>query len=394
MKQIAEVSQTRNLLGATLMVTGCCIGAGMIGLPALSALAGFVPALAAILLAYAFTTATGLLLLEATLWFDREVNLLSIAQFIFGKVGKIGVGLLFLFLFNGIFVAYLDAGGQIFGTLLHALFAQEFPREVGIFLCLICVALTIFTGIRGVDRTNRLLLIGLVLSYALIVGMGLSFVQMENLSYTSWKSALSILPILFISFGYQNLVPSLTYYLRKNIAHIRFAIVVGNLIPMLVYTLWNFVILGMIKEPEKVRVENGLVTELLQGLASGTVIPFLLNAFAFFAMFTSFITIAISLVDFFRDGLQGKKVPEWLVYTLAFLPSLVIALSIPNLFLRALSFAGGVVDVLLYGILPVCLVWVGRYHKQVRGPYQVGGNRLFLTAMFLASLAFLLLRVS
>ncbi len=34
-----------NLLGGILLIAGCCIGAGMLGLPVLSALAGFTPSL-------------------------------------------------------------------------------------------------------------------------------------------------------------------------------------------------------------------------------------------------------------------------------------------------------------------------------------------------------------
>jgi amino acid permease len=120
----AALTKEGNTLGATLLITGCCIGAGMIGLPVMSAMAGFIPSILAMLLCYFLATGTGLLILEAILWFDQRVNLIS----------------------------------------------------------------------------------------------------ME---------------------GFQHLIPTLTYYVKKNVAAIRTAIFVGNLIPFLIYFVWNFVILGI-----------------------------------------------------------------------------------------------------------------------------------------------------
>jgi tyrosine-specific transport protein len=60
----------------------------MIGLPVVSALAGFIPSTLAMILVYFFATATGLLLVEAALWFEHRVHLVSLAKFALGNVGK------------------------------------------------------------------------------------------------------------------------------------------------------------------------------------------------------------------------------------------------------------------------------------------------------------------
>src|ERR1700747_1734821 len=104
----AALTKEGNALGATLLITGCCIGAGMIGLPVMSAMAGFMPSTFAMLLCYFFATGTGPLILEATLWFDQKVNLSSMAGFALGKAGKALTWSLFLFLFYCLFVAYID----------------------------------------------------------------------------------------------------------------------------------------------------------------------------------------------------------------------------------------------------------------------------------------------
>lgn len=372
------LSKRENILGATMMVTGCCVGAGMIGLPVLSAAAGFLPSFLAIVFSCVASIGTGLILLEATLWFEGRVNLLSIAEFAFGRWGKAVVGVLFLFLFYGIFVAYLDGSGQLFTALIPS-------RELSLLLSVIGVGATIYLGAHGVDRINRYLMVGLILSYGLIVAMGVTHVEPKNLNYRNWMATIALLPILFISFGYQNLVPSLTHYLRKNVAAIRTAICLGNAIPLGIYCLWNFVILGSVRDPSA--SGHNLVTDLLQGSALALAIQW----FSFFALFTSFITVGLSFVDFLRDGFR-KPPHELLLIGMVLFPPLLISLLIPNLFLRALSFAGGFIDVLLFGIFPVLTVWVGRYWKKIEGPYRVGGGKLFLGLVLFLSIAFLGLR--
>lgn len=66
----------------------------------------------------------------------------------------------------------------------------------------------------------------------------------------------------------------------------------------------------------------------------------------------------------------------------------------PNIFLRALEFAGGFVDVILFGIMPVCIVWKGRYIiKKNEATYRVAGGRIFLWVMGLLSFAFLFIKI-
>src|SRR5690242_13530821 len=97
-------SSFKSVFGGTLLVTGCCIGAGMIGLPIRTALAGFMPSTVAMVLCYLFTTVTGLFLLEATLWFDEKVNFPTIVESVLGKIGKLVAVFLFLALFYSLFV--------------------------------------------------------------------------------------------------------------------------------------------------------------------------------------------------------------------------------------------------------------------------------------------------
>lgn len=351
----------------------------MIGLPVVSSMAGFIPSSLAMLGCYLFTTLTGLLLLEATLWFDQKVNLLSLADFALGKAGKLFTWILFLSLFYCLFVAYIDGIGQLITDCLSAVCHQSISRSLGIILCVVFATLMTAAGTRMVAGLNRYLLIGLVVSYVLLVLLGLPSVKLDNLQVTHWNSTLATVPVLLICFGYQNLVPSLAYYLKRNVRALRLAIIIGNLLPFFIYLLWNGVILGILADYTHFNQEQvQTVTALLEQSSGANYVLAEVKAFSFFAILTSFLPSAISFMDFLQDGLQtragGKPIKNTYLYALVFVPPLLCSLMYPNLFLQALGFAGGFIDVLLFGVLPACVVLIGR-QRQTTASYQVVGGR-------------------
>lgn len=381
-------------VSAILLIAGCCIGVGMLGLPVVSSMAGFIPSTFAMILCYFFATTTGLLLVEAALWFEQKVHLVTIAQFALGKVGKWIAWTFFLFLFYSLFVAYIEGGGELFTNLIASFGNENIPREVGIFICVALVGSVVCLGAQAVSYVSRIFLIVLALSYCSLVFLGLPHIDGKQLLYKNWTAALGTIPILFISFGYQNLVPSVIYYLRKNVVAIRRAIYIGTLIPFAIYSLWNFVILGIspsAKELAQTSHQVEMVTELLQKTSESPSVLFFANVFSFFAILTPFMACALAFVDFLRDGLQKlpKLQNDAIVYGCALLPPTLFAIFNPNLFLSALGFAGGFIDAVLFGALPVLIVWVGRYKAKKKGPYEVTGGKPLLLAVLAFSLAVL-----
>ena len=385
-----------SLLSAVLLIAGCCVGAGMIGLPVMSAVAGFIPSTLAMILCYGFATGTGLLLLEATLWFDRKVNLISIAHFALGRVGRVVTVALFLFLFYCIFVAYISGGGQLFSKLLTAVLQRPVSREIGIVACVVFVAAIVYGGTRRVSLLNRLFLIGTAVSYFALVSLGIGKIQPEPLLHMNWMGVLSTIPILLICFGYQNLIPTLTEYVKRNVSVLRKAIFIGNLIPFGIYFLWNFVILGLLQDSTLSEGigQTEMVTGLLQKASASQSVLFFAEAFSFFALLTPFMANTLAFVDFFKDGfkMDQKSKYEFLIYGLVLIPPMLVTFLFPHLFLKALGFAGGFVDVVLFGVLPAAIVYVGRYFKGVEGPYKVAGGKPFLILILALSIGFLFLR--
>lgn len=92
--------------------------------------------------------------------------------------------------------------------------------------------------------------------------------------------------------------------------------------------------------------------------------------------------------DFLADGLKIEKTAKGrsLLYLFTFAPPLLITLYDPRAFLDALEYAGAFGVVTLLGLLPVLMVWRGRYAQHREGPYRAPGGRWALGIAFGISL--------
>ena len=230
------------VIGGTLLVGGTAIGAGMLALPVVTGYGGLLPACVIYLVCYLFSAATGLLLLEVCYWMPQDANIVSMAKHLLGPVGKIGAWILYLFLFYFLTVAYVAGGGSF----VTALFNGALPHSLGVILFTVVFGAVVYLGTRMVDRINFILMIGLALSYVAFVILGMKYVEFEFLKRIHWGPAILALPVIFTSFSYQGIIPSLNTYLERNPKVVRIAILAGTAIPFATYILWEFLILGIV----------------------------------------------------------------------------------------------------------------------------------------------------
>ena len=388
-----------SLTGGILLVAGCCIGAGMLGLPVLSGLAGFIPSVFLFFICWAFMVSTGLLLLEVNLWFKDEVSIISMADRTLGTVGKIIGWAGFLFLFYALMVAYISGTGELIADFAVELTGVHIFPWQGSLLCCALFGVMIYLGTRAVDWFNRLLMIGLVVAYFLLIVMGGPHVNTSLLTHSDWSAAYLVIPALILSFGYHNLVPTLTTYLQRDIKRLRLSIIIGSSIPLVIYLTWEWLILGLIPiEGEggfrQALGQGDMATQALKNAIGSSWITDIAQYFAFFAIVTSFLGVALSFVDFLSDGLHVKKDVKGkiLLCALVILLPLAFALSYPKVFLMALSYAGSYGAVTLFGILPAAMVWGGRYYRKIDAPRLLPGGRTALVVIVIFALAVMLLQ--
>ena len=386
----SQILKKGSLVGGTLLVAGCCIGAGMLGLPVASAEAGFPPSIVMFFISWLFMLTTGLLLLEVNLWVGEETSIVTMAKRTLGLPGKIASWFLFLFLFYCVLVAYVSASGQLFTEFIQVTAGKSLPDSVGSLIFCIFFGLLLYLGTGAIDSFNRLLMFGLLISYAVLVAIGGSQVNPQLLTRSNWSYATAVIPIAVFSFGFHNLVPSLTTYFKGDKKSLTLSILIGSAIPLAIYLVWEWIILGIVplQDFKTALYKGDIVTEALKTTVGASWILGFAQAFAFFAIITSFLSVALSFVDFLADGLNVKRTPrgKLLLILLVLLPPFLCALVYPDIFLIALKTAGGFGSVLLFGILPALMVWKGRYILKLEDKSIVPGGRILLIAVIAFSL--------
>lgn len=377
-------------ISGILLIAGTCIGAGMLALPIVAAPAGFYPSMMVNILTWLFMMATGLLFFEVTLWMPEGANVLSMAKRFLGSSGQFIGGVSFVFLYYCLMVSYISGGAPLFeAAVIHAL--GVFINPSWIFWGFVAAfMLLVFLGTRVVDRVNWLLMGGLILSYVLLIAIGSREVQNILLQRQNWGLSLMAAPTFFSAYGYHNVIPSLSFYLKEQRHVLRWAIVVGTAIPFVIYSLWQWLIIGAIPyDILELAADQGVpVSQTLEAVTGHRAIPVLITYFGLFALVTSLMGVALSMVDFLGDAFSMQRV-GWnrlMLCGLVFLPPAVFALKNPGVFLEAIGIAGGFGEAILNGLLPILMVWVGRYIFQLKREDQLPGGKTFLGILFVFTL--------
>lgn len=386
-------------LGATFIASGTSIGAGMLALPILTGLAGFWPACLIYILSWLVMTYSAFLLLEVNLAMGYEANIMTMAKTTLGKPGKIIAFITYIFLFYSVLVAYLSGSGSIINDLLHTIFHIEFSRWVGITLSLILFGPSLYFGTRVVANTNLILVIGIGVSYVLLIAMGGKLVNSQNLVHMDWSYIWMGIPVIVTSFTFQNVIPSITTYLRRDVKLLKGVMILGGLIPLIIYIIWQWFVMGVVpisgtnSITELIKQGQPISHALKELLHSASVITFS-QVFAFCAIITSFLGVILGLFDFMADGFKIEKQGrgKLLLCALIFIPPFALSILFPRAFLTALNYAGSFGCVTLFILLPPLMVWRARYKLKLETPLKTIGGRPLLMLMTLLSIGLFLVQ--
>ncbi len=121
---------TGSVVGGALLIAGTCVGAGMLGLPVMTAAAGFYPTMAAFLLVWLFMTCSALAYLEVSLRFPGEVNLISMAAKTLGRGGKIIAWITYVLFLYSLMAAYTAGGTTMLANILDLDIHGDFESRV------------------------------------------------------------------------------------------------------------------------------------------------------------------------------------------------------------------------------------------------------------------------
>lgn len=389
--------QWGRLISAVFLVAGTCIGGGMLALPVATGISGFIPSTLMMTLCWLAMTASALLLLEVNLWMKEGAHIITMASTILGPIGKIVSWCVYLFISYASIVAYTAAGGSLIINGAHRLFDLDLSKEWGCLLFITFFGGVIYLGNRIVGRVNTILFLAMIAAYFALVGTGISEVKTILLKHMHWSTSFLAIPLLLTTFSFQTMLPSLTPYLQRNARALRWSIIAGTTLTFIVYLIWQWMVLGIvpISGPNSLikALEVGEpVTQFLREHVQSQWVSVIAEYFAFFALITSFLGIALGLFDFLSDGLKipNKGKGKIALSLCIIIPTFIFSAYFDRIFLLALDTSGGFGDSILNGIMPVLMVWVGRYMLKFPDDYRTPGGKPLLIVV-LAFFAFALI---
>jgi tyrosine-specific transport protein len=383
----------RFVLGV-LLVLGTSLGGGMLALPVVTAAGGYTHALFFLLGIWALTLFTALLLLEVNLWLPQDAHLMRMAQQTLGWPGQWIASVFYLLFLYCLLSAYVAGGGDWVDTLLGAAHIA-LPHAVSVFIFSFVFAVLIFFDVRVVAWANwGFMMIKLFAYFALVILM-LPHVQLAFLRGGQSHTLLPAMIMMVTAFGYSIIIPSLRRYFDSDVRLLKRAIIVGSLAALACYLLWDFAVQGSLRRDLLIHLAKSghVIGEfpmvLKAALTSGWALTFAI-LFVSICVTTAALSIGLSLSDLIADICQAKgHVGARLgVLLLTFLPPCVVVWWRPSLFIAGLHYAG-LACVVLMLVLPTLMVWRGRYHLGLSGPYCVPGGKVMLWVSLSASVALL-----
>ncbi|KAK7276626.1 hypothetical protein RIF29_17769 [Crotalaria pallida] len=365
-----------SLTSAIFLVAGTTVGAGILAIPAVTQQSGFLASAVICIICWLFMVVTGLLIAEVNVNTMCElgsggVSLVSMTRRTLGTAGVQISCWSYIFIHYALLVAYVARSSDILTNFLGI------PIwESATLFSFILGGLCFFGSQRFIGAVNGALVIGIIGSFAALVAVASGDLHLDALLKANFQAAPMSIPIIALSFVYQNVVPVLCTNLEGDLSKVRSAIILGTGIPLALFLIWNAVILGTVND-------NVTGLDPIQQLRStnGTVGP-IVEVFSLLAIATSYIGFVLGLSDFLADLLklpasENRPLP----YILTLIPPLILSLLDPEIFFKALDFAGTYGVLVLFGVIPAAMSWSDRYSNSstsVKLPEIVPGGRITL----------------
>lgn len=387
---------TKNSIGAIALLAGTAIGAAILALPVATAHLGLMRTLLVYGVCWFFMTLGALYLLEVNLASGYGSNLISMSEKTLGQAGKYFTWLIYLTLLYALTAAYLQ-GISLWFT--HALnhFELTLSSSQSALLITLFTLMIICLGTTLTDWINRLLMIGLVISFISLIAITLPQTQ-SSLLLANGYFDLKPFALIITAFGSAIVVPTLTDYLHHQPKSLCYVVLIGSAIPLVVYILWEITIIGTIPllgEPGLLSIQQRDhavtdITHALQHLLKNAWIIQGACYFSIFALITSLLGVSLALFDFLANGLKLTKNlrTKPILALITFLPPLAIIIFYPQGFMLTLSLAG-IFAALLLGLLPALMVWQARYRHHLPRQFEVWGGKflVLLTMLFFIFIA-------
>jgi tyrosine-specific transport protein len=333
------------LLSSVFLISGTAMGAGLVALPLASAniviLMSSIIVLFSFFIAYQTSSMTNRLIEKS----GSYCSIVELSKRFAGQPAMYVTIASFYILSLSLLSVYFVGTSSIIDYFL------DLKDSASLFLCSVLFLFALKS--RAFNKVNSVLFIVLLASIGLVIFSTFNAKQalvIQNGAFTC-KDIFYFVPIIFTSFGVQNVCPYVCEILEMDREKIKRAFFIGTLIPAVVYSLWIYTTLQSVYSIDVVFFERILnhqvdVGELVGRLcesARSEFVNIFFKILSLFAIITSAAGIGIGLVCSLKERVKSK-ISTVIPLIIVVIPALVTLL-IPNAFMKALSFGGAIATI-------------------------------------------------
>ena len=350
------------LFAATATLVGTVIGAGVLGIPYVIAKSGFLTAMIDLFLIAFLILMVNLFIGEVVLRTKGNHQLTGYAEKYLGKWGK---GFMLFSMVVGIYgalIAYTIGSGQA----LNAIFPAISPMVLSLSFFAIAASL-VYVGLRQIKKAEAsviILIILIVIIIAILSFINPNFSLNKLAEFNITKIAIPYGVILFAFIG-AAAIPEIKEQLVKNRKLMKKAIIFGSLIPLILYFIFAFAVVGL----------SGTATTEIATIGLGVFLGhkalILGNLFALAAMFTSFLTLGLALKEVYHYDYKINKKFAWALTCL--IPLIVFFTGLTG-FVQILGITGALAGG-VEGIVFALMFWRAKKMGKRKPEYSLGNQR-------------------
>jgi len=353
---------------AIAATVGTMVGAGVLGLPYVVSKVGLTIGLAMLLLLGAAALILNLMFTEVVLRTTASHQIAGYSKKYLGLIPYRFETLAVIIGTYGGLTTYLIGEGKVLATLLGG---NELMYSL---LFFVVISFLLLFGIKMIKFFSLVIVGCFLIVIAAIVLLGGSSLDLANLTYSDTSNLFTPYGVILFAYGGAAAVVTVRQILRRNEKKILPAILIGTLVPIVIYVIFTLVVVGV----------TGKATTEIATLGLGQALgPWMLlfgNLFAFFAMGSVFLNGGLILREFYQYDFKLHRVWAWLLVVSV---PLVLFLFVAHDFVKTMSIAGSFA-VGITGITIVSLFWKAK-KKGDRQPefslprFRIVGSVIILT---------------
>ena len=256
---------------------------------------------------------TALLILEVNLAFKPFNNSFhTMAKATLGRPGQIIAWITCLLLLYSLTAAYMTGNGSLMSEAINTFSGVKIPDWINTLIFTFIFGGIVYWNTYAVDVFNRALISikGLALIITLVLLLPhinwTMLISQPHSNHYLWAAA----PVFLTAFGFHTSIPSLTNYIGPNKKALKWVIIIGATIPLIIYIIWLFCTLGIIglhAHPGFTNVLDhnnsvGTFVKVLDKVVHSNAVTVSVNVFSNIAMTTSFLGVTLGLFDFIADA--------------------------------------------------------------------------------------------